>query len=68
MDQYKHYYIDEKEVDKLKRYGEGWLSFHPKRNEIIKESLIFSDLIEKSRLIESKPSKEKQAPLTKRKA
>lgn len=68
MDQYKHYYIDEKEVDKLKRYGEGWLSFHPKRNEIIKESLIFSDLIEKSRLIESKPSKEKQAPLTKKKS
>ncbi|AYV66644.1 MULTISPECIES: methyltransferase domain-containing protein [Niallia] len=68
MDQYKHYYIDEKEVDKLKRYGEGWLSSHPKRNEIIKESLVFSDLIEKSRLIESKPSEEKQAPLTKKKS
>ncbi|MDQ7862903.1 hypothetical protein RCO48_23405 [Peribacillus frigoritolerans] len=29
IDNYKHYYIDEKEIEKLERYGEGWLDDHP---------------------------------------
>ena len=48
LDQYKHYFIDEKEVEKLKRYGEGWLENHPQRDFVIKESLIFSEIIDKA--------------------
>jgi hypothetical protein len=29
IDNYKHYFIDEKEIEKLDRYGEGWLEEHP---------------------------------------
>ncbi|EOR22981.1 3' terminal RNA ribose 2'-O-methyltransferase Hen1 [Niallia nealsonii AAU1] len=68
MDQYKHYFIDEKEVDKLKRYGEGWLSSHPKKSFIIKESLIFSDLIDKSRLLDSNSNNQKQETIVKKKS
>ncbi|MBO1912395.1 hypothetical protein J4G37_47305, partial [Microvirga sp. 3-52] len=29
MDNYKHYFIDEAEIEKIKRYGDGWLDDHP---------------------------------------
>lgn len=44
MDNYKHYYIDEKEVEKLKRYGEGWLEDHPQRTFILKQALRFKEV------------------------
>ncbi|OES45764.1 3' terminal RNA ribose 2'-O-methyltransferase Hen1 [Domibacillus iocasae] len=44
MDNYKHYYIDEKEIEKLQRYGEGWLEEHPKREYIYRQSLRFKEL------------------------
>lgn len=45
MDNYKHYYMDKSEVDKLERYGAGWLDDHPMRDLIIKRSLKFKELI-----------------------
>lgn len=45
MDDYKHYFIDEKEQERLKRYGEGWLDTHPMRDIIYKKALRFSHLL-----------------------
>jgi len=57
MDNYKHYYIDEKEVEKLKRYGEGWLDDHPQRSFILKQALRFKEVY---RLVEEETTT--QAP------
>lgn len=51
LDNYKHYYLSEQEIDKLQRYGEGWLDRHPLRELIIKRSLRFQDLIDQAALI-----------------
>lgn len=34
LDDEKHYYIGDDEVDKLLRFGEGWLAAHPERETI----------------------------------
>ncbi|WP_307473343.1 methyltransferase domain-containing protein [Cytobacillus purgationiresistens] len=47
IDNYKHYYIDEKEREKLERYGEGWLSTHPQKSFIIQKALRFKELFAK---------------------
>jgi 3' terminal RNA ribose 2'-O-methyltransferase Hen1 len=39
LDDEKHYYIGEAEVDKLLRHGEGWLSKHPARELIVQRYL-----------------------------
>lgn len=39
LDEQKHYYIGDEEVDKLLRHGEGWLSGHPERELIISRYL-----------------------------
>ncbi|MGE6258150.1 3' terminal RNA ribose 2'-O-methyltransferase Hen1 [Heyndrickxia sporothermodurans] len=44
LDNYKHYYIDEKEVEKLERYGQGWLEAHPLREYILRRSLRFKEI------------------------
>ncbi|MEG0258608.1 MAG: methyltransferase domain-containing protein [Lysinibacillus sp.] len=46
LDDYKHYFIDELEVEKLERYGEGWLVTHPLKELIYKRALRFSHLYE----------------------
>lgn len=45
MDDYKHYFIDEKEQERLQRYGEGWLEEHPMREAIYKKALRFRHLL-----------------------
>ncbi|MGM9949123.1 MAG: methyltransferase domain-containing protein [Lysinibacillus sp.] len=45
MDDYKHYFIDEKEQERLQRYGEGWLDTHPMRAMIYKKALRFRHLL-----------------------
>lgn len=40
MDDYKHYFIDEKEQERLQRYGEGWLDSHPLRHMIYKRRFV----------------------------
>ncbi|MDP1510031.1 3' terminal RNA ribose 2'-O-methyltransferase Hen1 [Paenibacillus sp. CMAA1739] len=62
LDNYKHYYISEEELDKLKRYGEGWLSAHPLRELIIRRTLHFTNLIEQFEQLEAaETTSEKQA-------
>jgi 3' terminal RNA ribose 2'-O-methyltransferase Hen1 len=34
LDNHKHYWVGEGEIDKLLRHGEGWLAHHPEKNEI----------------------------------
>ncbi|WP_019913351.1 3' terminal RNA ribose 2'-O-methyltransferase Hen1 [Paenibacillus sp. HW567] len=45
LDDYKHYYISDDEVDKIRRYGEGWLENHPQRGLILKRTLRFAGAI-----------------------
>lgn len=45
LDNYKHYYIGEEEIERLNRYGTGWLSSHPQHDLIVKRSLRFAPLI-----------------------
>lgn len=52
LDNYKHYFISEDEIDKIKRYGEGWLEAHPLKELIIRRTLRFSELIRKYELQE----------------
>ncbi len=58
LDDYKHYYIDEKEVEKIERYGEGWLEKHPLRDFILRKSLRFQELYNLISLNDSKPVEE----------
>lgn len=44
MDDYKHYFIDEAEQERLKNYGDGWLENHPMRDFIYKKALRFKQL------------------------
>ncbi|RBW69664.1 3' terminal RNA ribose 2'-O-methyltransferase Hen1 [Bacillus taeanensis] len=44
LDNYKHYYIDEKEIEKLERYGQGWLEDHPQKEFIVRQALRFKDV------------------------
>lgn len=58
LDNYKHYYIDEKEIEKLERYGEGWLESHPLRDFIYRQSLRFKELY--SQVESQKPAVEQE--------
>ncbi|TDL78499.1 3' terminal RNA ribose 2'-O-methyltransferase Hen1 [Peribacillus frigoritolerans] len=57
IDNYKHYYIDDKEIEKLERYGEGWLEDHPKRDYIYRQSLRFKEIFS---IVENKKTEEKK--------
>lgn len=35
FDKQKHYYVNEDEIEKLMKHGEGWLASHPARNKIV---------------------------------
>ena len=39
LDDDKHYWVDEAEIDKLMRRGEGWLAGHPERDLIVRRYL-----------------------------
>ena len=39
LDDQKHYFVGEEEVDKLLRHGAGWLADHPLRDEITRRYL-----------------------------
>ncbi len=39
LDDDKHYWVDEAEIDKLLRRGEGWLAAHPERELIVRRYL-----------------------------
>jgi 3' terminal RNA ribose 2'-O-methyltransferase Hen1 len=40
LDDQKHYWVGDDEVEKLLRHGEGWLETHPARDEIISRYLV----------------------------
>ena len=62
MDNYKHYFIDESEVEKIQRYGEGWLDDHPEREFIIRKALRFKEIYS---LMEENAEKEEVEKLPK---
>jgi len=45
LDNAKHYFIGEAEVEKLLRKGEGWLESHPERELIVRRYLRFRSLM-----------------------
>ncbi|MFF2450394.1 3' terminal RNA ribose 2'-O-methyltransferase Hen1 [Neobacillus sp. NPDC058068] len=55
IDNYKHYFIDEREIEKFDRYGEGWLENHPLKALIVKRSLRFQNMISQSKFFEKVP-------------
>lgn len=60
IDNYKHYFLDEREIEKLDRYGEGWLEAHPLKQMIVKRALRFNALISKSKYYEKKQRNREQ--------
>ncbi|KGR78171.1 3' terminal RNA ribose 2'-O-methyltransferase Hen1 [Ureibacillus manganicus] len=62
LDNYKHYYIDEKEIEKLERFGEGWLDNHPQREFIYQQALRFKELYS---LVEQQDQRADNEPLKK---
>ncbi len=55
LDNEKHYWVGEEEVEKLLRHGEGWLKNHPERDEIAHRYLKFRRSLAReaiSRLVE----------------
>jgi 3' terminal RNA ribose 2'-O-methyltransferase Hen1 len=60
IDNYKHYFLDEREVEKLDRYGEGWLEDHPLKQMIVKRALRFNALISQSKFYEKKQQNRSQ--------
>ncbi|SMQ81845.1 3' terminal RNA ribose 2'-O-methyltransferase Hen1 [Bacillus sp. OV166] len=60
IDNYKHYFIDERELEKLDRYGEGWLEEHPQKALILKRSLRFQKMISQSRFYEKETKAEEK--------
>jgi len=50
LDNAKHYYIGEDEVQKLLRRGEGWLERHPERELIVRRYLRFGSLVHTARV------------------
>ena len=71
LDDDKHYYVGDEEVEKLLRHGEGWLSAHPERQLIVsrylkrRSSLIdeaFTRLVDEERgAVEESESKSQRA-------
>ena len=39
LDDAKHYFVDEGEIERLQRLGEGWLDVHPERELILRRAL-----------------------------
>lgn len=50
LDNQKHYYIGEDEVEKLLRKGEGWLETHPARELIVQRYLRFRGLMNRANI------------------
>ncbi|MBD7936469.1 MULTISPECIES: 3' terminal RNA ribose 2'-O-methyltransferase Hen1 [Cytobacillus] len=60
IDNYKHYYIDEKEAEKLQRFGEGWLEDHPQKEWIYKRALKYKGLLNGTIFQQGKVEREKK--------
>lgn len=63
LDNYKHYYIDEKEIEKLERYGQGWLEDHPQKDFIWRQSLRFKEIysmVENSKITQDRSDSQEE--------
>lgn len=59
LDDEKHYYVDDEEVDKLLRHGQGWLAAHPERELITARYLKHQRGLQRdalSRLLDEEPA------------
>ncbi|MCG9127686.1 3' terminal RNA ribose 2'-O-methyltransferase Hen1 [Candidatus Poribacteria bacterium] len=52
LDDEKHYWVDEAEIEKLIRYGENWLSKHPDNEIIVNRYLKHQNRLTKQALLE----------------
>ncbi|PYE54520.1 3' terminal RNA ribose 2'-O-methyltransferase Hen1 [Deinococcus yavapaiensis] len=50
LDDAKHYFVDETEIDKLLRHGEGWLDEHPERDFITSRFLRYKRHLQRAAL------------------
>lgn len=50
LDREKHYWVDEREVEKLLRHGRGWLEAHPEREMIVRRYLKFHRVLARDAL------------------
>jgi len=58
LDDDKHYYVGDDEVEKLLKRGEGWLSAHPERDLIVNRYLKHQHSLKRAalaRLVEDAP-------------
>jgi 3' terminal RNA ribose 2'-O-methyltransferase Hen1 len=67
LDNEKHYWVSDDEVDKLLRHGEGWLANHPQREQITRRYLKHQGALARSalaRLVEEDGCDEPEAEET----
>ena len=65
LDNDKHYWVGDAEVEKLLRHGEGWLSTHPERENITRRYLKHQGQLTRAalaRLLEDDAAEEDNAP------
>ena len=65
LDDEKHYYVSDEEIDKLLSRGEGWLAGHPERELIVARYLKHQHHLERealSRLLDEQPGAEDAEP------
>lgn len=65
MDNYHHYYVNELDVEKLERFGTGWLEDHPMKELIVRRSLRNQSLIRKSKYFSKVEQKEVESDINK---
>jgi 3' terminal RNA ribose 2'-O-methyltransferase Hen1 len=62
LDDDKHYWVTEDEIDKLLRHGEGWLAAHPEREAITRRYLRHQRSLAREALARLVVSEESEAP------
>lgn len=64
LDNAKHYYVGEAEVEKLLRNGEGWLGAHPERELIVSRYLKYRESLSQAALARLVPEEGEAEPDT----
>lgn len=62
LDDSKHYYVSEAEIDKLLRHGEGWLESHPERELITRRYLKHRRALQRAAQAHFAQEEEEEAP------
>jgi 3' terminal RNA ribose 2'-O-methyltransferase Hen1 len=61
LDDAKHYWVGEDEIDKLLRHGEGWLDQHPAKELIVRRYLRYRGVLARTALERLAPETEAEA-------